>query len=226
MKIHSARFASMISFALCFAQDANALACVAPMQVADASPQQVVDFFKAKGWKVVTFVGYSGAEYEQPALVLKRAGQTLDRLNPRRTAINIGATAPGIGAVYALAKQRGFTTTGIVSSQARDPSVGLSPCVDFVFYVSDPSWGGLMPGTTTLSPTSEAMVRVSDALIGIGGGEVARDELVAAKRMGKRVKFFAADMNHRLALEKAAGKGLAAPTDFRGAAHGALSKAH
>ena len=83
MKIHSARFASMISFALCFAQDANALACVAPMQVADASPQQVVDFFKAKGWKVVTFVGYSGAEYEQPALVLKRAGQTLDRLIPR-----------------------------------------------------------------------------------------------------------------------------------------------
>lgn len=34
--------------------------------------------------------------------------------------INSGATAEGIGQVYELAKRRGFTTIGIVSSLARD----------------------------------------------------------------------------------------------------------
>lgn len=66
------------------------------------------------------------------------------------------------------------------------------------------------------------MVAVSHVLVGIGGGDVARDELLAAQRMGKRVSFVPADMNHRLALDKAASKGLSAPTDFRGAAHAAL----
>jgi hypothetical protein len=91
-----------------------------------------------------------------------------------------------------------------------------------VFYVKDASWGGLVPGTTTLAPTSEAMVAVSQVLIAIGGGDVARDELLAARRLGKRVSFVPADMNHRLALDKAASKGEPAPTDFRGSAHAAF----
>ncbi len=62
------------------------------------------------------------------------------------------------------------------------------------------------------------MVENSDVVIAIGGGEVARDELTAAKRSGKRVQFIPADMNHRIALEKALKKGQPAPTDFRGAA--------
>ena len=142
--------------------------------------------------------------------------------NPKRVVVNIGATAQGIGAVCEVAKHRGFTTTGIVSSKAREQGVALSPCVDFVFYVKDETWGGIVPGTNTLSPTSEAMVQASQVLVGIGGGEVASDELLAARRMGKRVRFMPADMNHRLALDKAASKGLAAPPDFRGAAHAAL----
>ena len=62
------------------------------------------------------------------------------------------------------------------------------------------------------------MVEVSDRLVAIGGGEVARDELVAARRAGKDLTFIAADMNHRIAIEKATKKGEAPPTDFRGAA--------
>jgi NADPH:quinone reductase-like Zn-dependent oxidoreductase len=154
--------------------------------------------------------------------MLKRAGRALDGLNPKRAVVNIGATAQGIGAVYELAKRRGFTTTGIVSSLAKEQGVALSRCVDHVFYVKDAAWGGLVPDTTLLTPTSEAMVGVSHVLVAIGGGEVARDELLAARRMGKPVSFVPADMNHRLALDKAASKGLPAPTDFRGAAHAAL----
>jgi len=73
------------------------------------------------------------------------------------------------------------------------------------------------------------MVDVTDHLVAIGGGEVARDELVAARSVGKDTMFIPADMNHRIAIEKAAKKGQTPPTDFRGAAdavfgHGAREK--
>jgi hypothetical protein len=214
--------ALMAALTLGVAHGANAQACEPPQQVTEATPQEMVEFFAARRWRVVTFFGYSGAEYEHPAAMLKRAGRVLDRLDPKLAVVNIGATAQGIGAVYELAKRRGFTTTGIVSSQAKEQGVALSPCVDHVFYVQDAAWGGYLPGTTTLTPTSDAMVRVSHMLVAIGGGEVVRDELLAAGRMGKRSSFTPADMNYRLALDKAASKGQPAPTDFRGAAHAAL----
>jgi len=62
------------------------------------------------------------------------------------------------------------------------------------------------------------MVENSDVLIGIGGGEVGRDELMAAKRSGKKVRFIPADMNHQKAREKAQKKGLPVSTNFGGAA--------
>jgi len=63
------------------------------------------------------------------------------------------------------------------------------------------------------------MVDNSRVVIGIGGGDVARDELLEAKRMGKAVRFMPADMNHEKAQDTARRKGLPQPTDFRGAAH-------
>ena len=62
-----------------------------------------------------------------------------------------------------------------------------------MFFVKDASWGGFIEGTERLSPTSTAMVEVSDRLVAIGGGDVARDELIAAKRAGKDVRFIPAD---------------------------------
>ncbi len=172
--------------------------------------------------QVLTFAGYSGAGYEDEAAMLRLAGSILDAHDPARVLVNIGATAEGIGAVYALARQRGFGTLGIVSSQARDAQVPLSPCVDRVFFVADASWGGLDAATGQLSPTSQTMVAVSDMLVGIGGGDVARDELLAARRLGKPVQFHPADMHHATALDKARRQGHTPPTDFRGSAHPAL----
>jgi hypothetical protein len=131
------------------------------------------------------------------------------------------ANLKGIGAVYEVAKAMGFTTMGIVSSlvQAED----VSPCVDYVFYVQDDRWGGRVRGGKRLSPTSEAIVAVSSAFVGIGGGEVARDELSAARKRGKPVVFIPADMNHRLAREKALKRGEPEPADFRGSAHAGLA---
>jgi len=148
----------------------------------------------------------------------KQAELTLSEFNPDKTIVNIGATPVGIGAVYDLARRKGFFTTGIVSSQARLHKLKLSRYVDQAFYVEDSTWGGFAPGTNELSPTSKAMVANSDILVGIGGGEVARDELVAAKLSGKQVRFIPADLNHRKAKLSARKKNLPEPADFRGAA--------
>jgi hypothetical protein len=172
---------------------------------------------------VLTFVGYSGAGYQDPDALAREASRILDRHAPARTLINIGGTAEGVGQIYELAKEKGFETLGIVSSLARQEQVPLSPYVDTVFFVPDSTWGGELPQGKGLSPTSSAIVYSSDALVGIGGGEIARDELLAARRAGKPVTFIPADMNHQLASEKARRKGQPEPKDFGGAAAAALA---
>lgn len=187
-----------------------------------ATPQEIRAFFNAKGRKVLTFTGYSDSGYEDEAAMLEHAAQILDRADPEKTIVNIGATPNGIGAVYEIAKRKGFLTTGIVSTQARDNGIALSPYVDVVFFVEDAAWGGFIPGTTRLSPTSAAMVENSDLMVAIGGGEIVRDELIAARQSGKVVQYIPADMNHRAATERASKQGKPAPTDFRGAAAAVL----
>lgn len=199
----------------CLASAAGA--CELKTIVRDATPAEVAAFFAEQHKQVVTFVGYSGAQYQDQAALLQKAEQLLHEFEPSRTLVNIGATPDGIGAVYALAKRAGFVTTGIVSTQAREYEAALSPCVDYVFYIADTSWGGFIDDQTTLSPTSSAMVQSSDVMIAIGGGAVARDEFIAARRLGKAVRFIPADMNHQIARDKAKKGGLSAPTSFAGA---------
>jgi hypothetical protein len=199
-----------------------ALSCESPMIARVASPEEIREFFETKKMRVLTLLGYSAADYENKTTMLREANRVLDQFDPRTTIVNIGATAEGIGVVYKIAKRKGFLTSGIVSTQAKENRVVLSPCVDIVFYVKDATWGGFLPGTEDLSPTSKAMVENSDVLVAIGGGEVARDELIAARRMGKQLQFIPADMNHQVARDKALRKGQPAPTEFRGAAASAL----
>lgn len=192
---------------------------------ATAASERVVDlrelrrFLRARHQRVLTLAGYSGSGYEDPAALLTQAAAVLDAHDPVTTLLNIGATAQGIGAVYELAKHRGYTTLGIVSVLAREHGVALSPWVDHVFYLRDATWGGRLPGSRRLSPTSAAVVAASAAIVAFGGGDIARDEMAAARRAGKPVLFVPADLNHQLALQKAAKSGAPRPTDFRGAAH-------
>jgi hypothetical protein len=116
-----------------------------------------------------------------------------------------------------------FVTMGIVSTQAQVDAVALAAGVDRVFFVTDDSWGGKLEGSDELSPTSQAMVQASDAFVAIGGGEIGRDELLAARAAGKPLRFIPADMNHRAAIEKARKKGQPVPTEFRGAVHAAFA---
>lgn len=198
-------------------------ACDGPREVREATLASIQAFIHGKKMTVLTFAGYSGAQYQDPGAMLERASRILDGHEPTKTLINIGATAVGIGAVYEIAKQKGFTTMGIVSTLARDEHITLSNCVDYVFYVQDRTWGGQALGANHLSPTSAALVEASAAFVAIGGGDVTRDEMLAARRAGKPVTFIPADMNHEIAREKAQKRGEPEPTDFRGSAHAALA---
>lgn len=189
--------------------------CAAP------GPTNAQEFFGSTDKFVLTFVGYSGAGYEEPDAMLRTARGFLETHDPAHTLVNIGATPEGIGAIYALAKSMGFTTTGIVSTQARKYDARVSEHVDHAFFIDDATWGGWNPDAGALNPTSALIVDVSDELIGIGGGAIARDELLAAQRRGTPVTFVPADQNH--ARARAEDRGLPVPLDFRGEAHAALA---
>ena len=208
---------------LCSAPAVSAEPCK-PAVVKEATPAETRAFFDGRGLQTVTFMGFSGAEYEQPASMLALAEKALAKYAPQKTIVLIGATSDGIGAVYDLAKSKGFTTAGIVSSQAKVNNVPFSPCVDHVFVVEDATWGGIDPKTKRLSPTSAAMVANSDVMVAFGGGDIARDEMTAARRAGKPIEFHAADMNHKIALERAKKRGEPAPTDFSGSAAAVFGK--
>ena len=201
-----------------------AVACNASGEVRESTSASVRAFVKRKKMKVLTFAGYSGAQYQDPTAMLEHASRVLEGQDRSRVMINIGATSEGIGAVYEVAKRQGFTTIGIVSTLARDEKVPLSPCVDHVFFIKDGTWGGLLPGSTRLSPTSAAIVSNSSSFVAIGGGDIARDEALAARSAGKPVTFIPADMNHQIARERAQRRGLPEPADLRGSAHVALGK--
>lgn len=179
---------------------------------------EIRDFFIHANRYVVTFVGYSGSGYEDEEKMLEKAGRIIKEFDQLQTIINIGATSAGIGAVYKVAKRLGFTTTGIVSTQAEKSNAALSPYVDHVFFVEDTTWGGFLSDRKNVSPTTAAMIENSNLVVGIGGGRIACDELMAAERSGKDTLFIPADRNHRRAREEAVRKGLPEPHDFRGTA--------
>lgn len=187
-------------------------------------PDEILAFYAAQEKSVLTFLGFADAGYERQDLMLDAASNSLAAMDPKLTIVNIGVTSSGIGAVYKLAKEQGFVTTGIVSTLAIEFSLEASPFVDHAFFVLDTQWGGNLRDGKQLSPTSKVMVDVSDQLIAIGGGEIARVEFVAAKKLSKGTTFIPAEMNHRVAMESTRRKGVRPPTDFRGALESSLAK--
>ena len=138
---------AMVGFVLMlFAAGSAAQKCEPPTISSAGTVETVRAYFQKRGRTVVTFAGYSGADYEDKAAMLARAGAVLDRLDPGTTIVNIGATIDGIGAVYELAKKKGFEATGIVSSQARAGNATIAPCAGTVFFIEDESWEGCSKG--------------------------------------------------------------------------------
>ncbi len=183
--------------------------------------EEASQFFRQQGKTVLTFIGYS-VDYEDEPGMFQVVREVLSRYSPETTLVNIGATAGGVGDAYPLAKALGFTTTGIVSTQALEHPEYVSEAVDTICFIADESWGG-KTASGELAPTSEAMVQCSDVLVGIGGGPISRDELLAGKAMGKPVEFYPAELNHEYAIREAERRGLPAPTSFWREAHEAFA---
>jgi hypothetical protein len=187
------------------------------------TPEQTVAFFEKQNKTVLTFYGYA-VDYQNAAEPRQTIREILLRHAPTKTLINYGATKGGMGAVYEIAKTMGFTTTGIVSTLALESPDTISPDVNHICFISDRTWGGKLPGSDELSPTSKAMIACSDVLVAVGGGEISRDELLAAREQGKPIEYYPAEVNHGWALERARVKGLPPPDSFWGAVHEALGK--
>ena len=182
------------------------------------SPAETQAFIRSLKKRVLTFFGFS-VGYENEAAMLAIAKKGLARIPPDAVLINIGATAGGIGAIYPLAKNMGFTTTVIVSSLAVERQKEISEAVDYICFISDTQWGGKLADSNQLSPTSQAMVSCSDVLVAIGGGEVTRDELLAGRALGKPVYFYPAEASHQNLIQRARQRNEPPPESFWGAAH-------
>lgn len=191
-----------------------ALSVEPPGRVRRASLDEIRQWIR--GRTVLTFLGYSGAEYESHANMLTQAATILSEHDPAKVLVNLGATPDGIGSVYLLAKERGFQTMGIVSTRALTDGASWSPAVDQIFLIEDRTWGGAN-AAGALHPTSAAMVAVSDYMVAIGGNAIARDELLAGRRLGKHCRFIPAESNHALARRKAHKAGRPEPTSFASA---------
>jgi len=187
------------------------------------SPDEARTFFTGMGKTTLTFFGYS-TKYEDDQSMLKIARSVLAEYFPETTLVNIGGTQSGIGAIYPLAKSIRFTTTAIVSTLALEYPQAISRDVDHICFISDSQWGGNLPNSNKLSPTSQAMVSCSDILVGIGGGAISRDELTAGRDLGKPIHFYPAEINHEWLIRRAKQLGLPPPDSFWGDAHKTFGK--
>lgn len=187
---------------------------VTQKNIFEVTSEQAINIMKNRGKEIITFIGFSGAEYENPIQLEKILRTSLLKLNSKKSIVNIGGTSDGIGKLYEIAKELGFETSGIVSSKAKKEYI--SAFCDNTYMIKDTTWGGFIRNTKVLSPTSKAMVQSSDKIIAVGGGAVGRDEFLSARELGIPTEYFAAEMNKLKAAAKAQKNGLEIPTDFRG----------
>ena len=186
-------------------------------------PEEAIAFFQKQGKTVLTFFGYS-VDYNDKEGMLKIVREVLSKYLPEKTLVNIGATTGGMGAAYPLIKSMGFVTAGIVSTEALTYPEDISDAVDHVCFIKDKQWGGKLPNSNKLSPTSTAMVACSDILVAIGGNDVSRDELLEGKAQGKPIQYFPAEMDHDAAIRRAKYLGVPMPESFMGSVHDVFGK--
>ena len=167
-----------------------------------SSPATVERFFRLTGKRVVYFAGYGELGYHDRGIVPRVAEQVLGPLAPDDVVVH-GSTLlraggeDGIAAVYAVAKDLGFTTTGVYPSVAMafGRTHRVSPRCDHVFFVDNATWGGLLDGSRVPSPTLRLHLRVSHEMVAVGGGRHTADELRAFAAQGRAITFFCARMN-------------------------------
>lgn len=160
------------------------------------SGEAVIELVKKLGKKVYTLFGFSYLGYEDNNAMLKAVEEDLKKLNPLEVIISIGATSEGIGQAYEIARRMGFETIGIVSMRALSYSGHFSKFVDKIYIINDKNWGGFLPGSSELTPTTKAFVETSEKIFAYGGGHNSVVAVREALKLNKEVEFKAFDFKH------------------------------
>jgi hypothetical protein len=166
------------------------------------SSEEIIELVRSQRKKIYTIFGYSALGYESQADMLACVRERLSKVSPQEWIVAIGATEEGVGACYEIAKQLGFTTIGIVSTQALSYSGKFSDFVDMIYIVNDDLWGGYIPGTKKLAETTKTFLSISDTVLALGGGENTAVTLEKAKSIGLPFEYIPFDMNHDIAKER------------------------
>lgn len=148
------------------------------------------------GEKIITLGGLS--QHADKADLLSLVRRELAKIPAKQRSgyvVNMRGTPDGIGEAYTVAKKMGFKTAGIISSQGRD-LLGLKATrnIDTLVIVKDSAWGGARSGASVssfddLTPTSKAVVGVSDQMLYVGSGEASGAELHVASELGIPVEL-------------------------------------
>lgn len=122
-----------------------------------------------KGRKVISFRGYSGP-YEEPEVLDILLRTTLESLDPQKEVISGGCTLMGIGRVYTLARDKGFTTMGLMMEKYSNQ---LNLHLDYAIIFDEPI--NLSGGPDTYC--SQSMVEISTQAFFFGGGKISEQEI-------------------------------------------------
>lgn len=207
-------FSACINFNHDIASYKSFFVFVSMTELITAEPEEIREFFKNSGKQVLTFVGYSGAGYENMNEMVQLASEILDEYDPATTIVNIGATACGIGTVYHVAKAKGFQTTGIASTKILKEHQRIAEECDKAFFVKDVSYGGYIHKTKTLYPTSQVIVDNTDIMVALGGGDVSAAEFEFCKNLFKKTIFHPLECNHKKRIARAKKGGEHFPKTF------------
>lgn len=158
-----------------------------PMSVED----QFAEIRREKDYMFVG-VGFSDLGYQNVAALhesFKRdIKPIIEKHGVKKVGFLAGATEPGVGALYQLAKQMGLDTYGLVSDSALHDSVPVSPYCDRVIFVRRK-----FPYDWAVKDANDRSHTVNAAVLGgaqgggvyaYGGGDVGTDESLEAQRRG------------------------------------------
>jgi hypothetical protein len=187
-------------------------------------PEAIQRFFASLCKHVLYVAGYGELGYEDEGRLRGIARHVLGSWNRDEILVHAGTLLrvggpDGVAEIYGIARELGIETSGIHPSVAMDfaETHRVSLDCDHVFFVEDATWGGFLDGSDEPSPTLRLHLLVSDELVAIGGGKHAADELRAFAALGKRVRYFPAEMNYAFTRGWTKRAGVSIP-DMRGAA--------
>ena len=196
-----------------------------PKKIKIWKSESLIKEFKGKKKKVITFLGFGELGYNEPRVFNQIVRNELSEFDPKKYLVNTGTLITsgfenGITDVYRIAKRMAFGTTGVHPSIALESrsSYFLSVYEDYPYFVLDNTWGGYLNVHIKPSETLRTLLSISDYVIAIGGGKYTAQEINAFKELGKHVKYYTAEMNHKISSKWAKERGEKI-IDFRGEAY-------